>query len=145
MMKQYSKVILCVTLFGALFSSCQKDDNGEPTNFIQSKEWKPGLVDKKPSTNPSGRILYNAVQNCQKDDTYRFNANNTLTINQGKEKCSTNEEVIKNVSYSYNSINKELIIDGSKYKLAEESNVQLKYYAPLPSNTGYDYIVFLLD
>lgn len=144
-MKNYSKEILFVTLFAALFSSCQKNDDVEPTSFIQSKEWKPGLIDKKPSTNPSGRILYSAVQNCQKDDSYRFNTDNTLTINQGKEKCSTNEAAIKNVSYSYNSNNKELIIDGRKYTLAEESTVQLKYFAPLPSNTGYDYIVFLLD
>jgi hypothetical protein len=103
------------------------------------------MTDKNPSTNPSGRILYYAVQNCEKDDTFKFDLNKELKINLGSTKCETNEPATKTVSYSYNESNKQLVIDGYGYTVAEESKSQIKYYAPLASSLGYDYIVFLLE
>jgi len=136
---------LLFMLFITLFSSCKKEDENEPTNLLTAKTWTPGLIDKNTSTNPSGRIIYNAVLNCQKDDSYRFSSNGTLTINQGTEKCNNNESVAKTVSYTYNQDTKELIIDGIRYTLAEESTSQIKYYTLINPSTGYDYMVFLLE
>ncbi|MBD1397171.1 hypothetical protein H9Q13_08350 [Pontibacter sp. JH31] len=144
-MKKQKLTLLSVLLFILIFSSCAKEDENGPASILLSKEWKRGMVDKNPATNPAGRILYYAVQNCQKDDTFRFGANKALTINQGANKCVNNEPATTTVSYTYNETNKELIIDSFKYTLAEESKAQIKYYAPMSSQTGYDYIVYLLE
>lgn len=33
----------------------------------------------------------------------------------------------------------------TKYTLAEESGSQIKYYASIPTGTGYEYLIFLLQ
>jgi hypothetical protein len=142
-MKKQSILLFHLILFLALLSSCKEKDENEPANFLLAKDWKRGLVDKNTSTNPPGRIVYYAVLNCQKEDTFRFGSDGTLTINQGTDKCDNNESVYKTVAYTKN--NKDLILDGVKFTLAEESKTQIKYYAPLPPATGYDYMVYLLE
>lgn len=103
------------------------------------------MVDKNPSTNPSGRVLYYAVQNCEKDDTFIFGSNKELIVNQGTNKCVNEEPATTTLLYTYNESSKELIIDGIKYTIAEESKDQIKYYTYIPSATGNDYLVFLLE
>ena len=116
-----------------------------PASVLTSKTWKRGMVDKNPSTNPYGGVQYYPVQNCEKDDTFKFGSNNKLAINQGTNKCNSNEPATKTVSYSYTDSNKELIIDGTKYIVAEESKAQIKYYAPVPTSGGFSNVVFLLE
>lgn len=124
-----------------LLSSCTKEDENAPKNILMAKVWKRGMVDK----NPSNDIQYYPVRNCEKDDTYKFGSNNNLLNEQGTNKCYINEPAIKTVSYSYNQKDKELIIEGVKYTLAEESKTQIKYYAPVLFHHGYGYVVFLLE
>jgi outer membrane lipoprotein-sorting protein len=138
------KLLLIVALFGVFVSGCKQEDE-EPKDLLLHKTWKRTRSDKNNLTNPSGRILYAAVLSCQKDDAYKFNSDGTLSITSGTEKCITNELANKNVTYSHNEITKELMIDGIKYTLAEESEDQIKYYAALPSESGSDYIVFMLE
>lgn len=138
-------LIVSFMLFIVLLSSCKKDNEHEPANILLSKTWKYGMVDKNQSSNPPGRVLYYAVLNCEKDDTCQFSSNGTLKISRGADKCESSEAISETVSYAYDKSSKELTIDGTKYKLAEESGSQIKYYAPLPYSTNYEYMVFLLQ
>ena len=124
--------------------SCDKENN-KPKSYLQSKSWKLAMVDKNASTNPQENVLYYAVRNCQKDDTHQFGATGSLTINQGTSKCDSNEDPTKTVPYTYDKASKELVIDGIKYTLAEESATQLKYYTLIPTTTGFTNLVYLLD
>jgi hypothetical protein len=142
-------------LLGFFLSICLcscggKDKNLANANILTSKSWKRGLVDKNPSTNPnldygSNPVLYSAIPTCQQDDILHFSSNSTLTIDNGANKCSSNEQATETVNYSYNETNKEVTIDGVKYQVAEMSSSQIKYYAPLPPPTSYSYIIFLLQ
>lgn len=143
-MKNQKKLLLILALLAIIFSFCKKDKSIETTDFLLNKSWKRAISDKNISTNPSGRIMYDVVLDCQKDDQYKFNSDGTLIINRGTEKCSVNELTSETLTYSYNKISKELLINGIKYTLAEESDNQIKYFAPLTS-AGYDYLVFLLE
>jgi hypothetical protein len=67
-----------------------------------------------------------------------------LTINQGMDKCSGNEPATETLPYTYNRETKELIIDGFRYTVAEESKEQVKYYTPIPSSNGFEHLIFLL-
>lgn len=126
-------------------NACKKDNGEITTSFLTSKTWKRALADKNTSTNPPGRILYDPRLDCQKDDIYQFSSDGTLRIDKGANKCNQNELNNETLAYTYKKDNKELLIDGKKYTLAEESNNQIKYYTRMPSITGYDYIVYLLE
>jgi len=136
--------LLILTVLAFLSLQCKKE-GVEPKDILVSKEWKKTVADKNLYSNPSGKILYASVLNCQKDDTYRFNENGKLTLKKGSSQCEMIEAASEDLPYSYNKASKELIISGIKYTLAEATSVQIKYYAPLPADSGSDYIVFLLE
>jgi len=141
-MKQTLTCLWGFALAVVLLSSCKKDD--VTADILLSTTWKPGMQDKNPASGPHGSIRYSAVLTCQQDDTYRFDSKGKLTINQGTNKCSTDEPATKSLSYSYNRETKELIIDGIRYTVVEETEEQVKYYVPVAYATGSEYLVYLL-
>ena len=138
-----SKLIGLILILLTTVSSC-KEDNAASVS-ITSKVWAPALTDKNSSSNPIGQILYYAVLDCEKDDTYNFGLDGKLTINRGTNKCNNAEFSTEIINYSYNSSTKELIIKGVKYTVADESGVQLKYYTTIPSAVGFQYLIYLFD
>lgn len=68
-----------------------------------------------------------------------------LLISSGKEKCEINQPETSTVAYDLNREAMTLTINGVGYQLAELSSEQIKYIAPLPSGSGYDFIIFLLQ
>lgn len=142
-LKIFSIILLMASLFA--LSNCKKDDNHSPVNILSSKVWKRGLTDKNPATNPSGKIVYYAVKDCEKEETFKFDLNGTLTLNRHGEKCDPNESTQEILSYTLNQETKKLTIDGTDYILLEESENQIKYAAVLPSATGDEYLIFLLQ
>lgn len=138
------RLILLLSLCVLLFSNCDKD-NTEHENILLTKTWKRGLIDKNPKSNPLEKIIYYPVRECEKDDTFKFNSNNTLTINKGLDKCNPTESSSETIKYSYDNLKNELIMDGTKYTVTEESNGQIKYFAPLSPATGFAYFVYILE
>jgi hypothetical protein len=138
------QIIPFLILFVLIFSNCDKN-NVKNENILLTKTWKRSLIDKNPNSNPSGKILYYAVLDCEKDDTFKFNSDSTLTIEKGLNKCDSTELSSVIVKYSYNNLKNELIIDGIKYTVTEESNGQIKYFLPLPITTGYNYVAYILE
>jgi hypothetical protein len=139
-MKMYQLLLLLMAGFFDL--QCKKDN--QKTEALTSNKWKRGLIDKNVSSNPRGRILYYAVLTCAQDDVLEFNPGGTLKINYGANKCDSSETGTGSLTYSYNRVYKELVIDAVKYTLAEESDNQIKYFVTVPSTTGYEHIVYLL-
>ena len=148
-MKSLVKYFSTIFILLMCFYSCgSKDKNVSNENILTSKSWKRGMTDRNSSTNPtsnSQEILYAAIPSCQQDDVLQFNSDGKLVINNGSDKCSTDEQATQTVNYSYDKTNNELTIDGVKYKVAEMTSSQIKYYAELSSQTGYSYIVYLLQ
>jgi hypothetical protein len=139
-----TNLLLTALLFVIAFSNCSRDKESQ-LNTLTSKTWRRALTDLNPTTNPQGQIIYYAVLNCEKDDTFKFNEHGSLIIDRNDNKCAQDELQIENQSYSLNRQTKELIIDGTTYILAEESNKQIKYYTVLPTTNGFQYLIFLLQ
>ena len=139
-----TRVILIVTLFVFGASSCKKQ-TADSQETLTSKSWKRALNDLNPSTNPQGPVLYYAVRNCEKDDTFTFGSSGKLVIDRSNDKCDPNESQTENQSYTLNRQTKALVINGTTFTLAEESNTQIKYYAVVPMPGGFQYLVFLLQ
>ncbi len=125
-------------------TNCKKDKSTS-AEILVSKTWKKALNDKNTSTNPIGTVTYSSVQNCEVDDTFNFGTDGKLLVNKGAIKCEQNEAQNTNQTYSLNRTTKEFTINGTKYILAEESNSQIKYYTAIPSVTGFQYLIFLLQ
>ncbi|WP_379083883.1 hypothetical protein [Pedobacter sp. UC225_65] len=140
-MNKYNLPLLLLVITFSIFIACKKEDKN--TDPLLTKTWKRALKDKNTNTNPKGDILYQPISDCQKDDVYSFNADGTFKIDNGTEKCEPTEQ--KTINGTYHTVNKEIIINGMKYTLAEASADQVKYYAPVAIGTGYAYVVFLLQ
>jgi hypothetical protein len=139
------KFIIIIAIYLVAFSNCKKDDEGS-ANTITSKTWKRGIVDLNPSTNPSGEVLYNAVRDCDQDDSFKFGTDGNLIINRNSVKCDDAELQSDTLTYTINRTTKELVIDGITYTLAEETSKQIKYYALVPSGGSFSgHLIFLLQ
>lgn len=114
-------------------------DNG---SILTSKKWKRGLTDLNPSSNPKGKTIYYAVKDCEKDDTLKFDSN-SLTISENDNKCG--EKEIISVHYTIDREKKEITINNQTYKIAEETENQIKYYSVISSSTGYDFLIYLFQ
>jgi hypothetical protein len=141
-----SKFLTIIFLILIAFPSCEKEEENS-TEILLSKTWKRGVVDKNPSTNPTGyEIGYAIVSDCDKDDTFKFDSDGNLIINRNANKCDQNELQTENVTYYLDRTTKEFTIDGIKYTLAEESKSQIKYYILVPSGVSFGkYAIFLLQ
>jgi len=145
-MKKINSVLKFSALaFLIVISACKKDESEEIIDILTSKTWKYGLEDINTSTNPSGTNVYYAVEECEQDNSFLFKTDGTLVITNGTKKCNDTETATTTLSYSYNKQTKELIIDGVKYKVVEENKTQFKYIAVVPSGTGYNNVIYLLQ
>jgi hypothetical protein len=140
----HTKLFVTLALSLLAFSSCKKSVEN-PIDILTSKTWKKGIIDKNPSTNPSGTVLYSAVRDCENDDTFQFGSDGNLIVNRGADKCDPNELVTVSEPYTLNRKENELIIKGVRFTLAEESSTQIKYYAQPGPGSGYQYVIFLLQ
>lgn len=138
------KYFVLTTLIILTLSSCKKNSNNS-SNILTNKIWKRALNDKNPSTNPQGEVIYYPVQNCEKDDTFKFSTDGSLLVNHGTIKCESNELQNETQTYSLDRTKKELIINGIKFTLAEESSEQIKYYSVITQTSGFRYLIFLLQ
>ncbi len=96
-MKKYNLPILFLGIVISTWIACAKEKN--TIDPLLTKTWKRALADQNPSTNPKGNVLYQAVIDCQKDDVFSFNADGTLKIDNGTEKCEATEAKIESGTY----------------------------------------------
>jgi len=145
MKKQSQFLALSVLLLFALAFACKKDENEEMIDIITSKAWKLGTKDLNSATNPPAPYTYKAVDSCQFDDTFVFKTDGKLLVSFGSKKCSSDAGNNKTVPYSFNKETKELIIDGVKFTVVEENKTQFKYVQVVPSSSGTNSIIHLLQ
>ena len=139
------KIILLAALLSfGLLSRCGKEDNKSP-NILTAKTWKRGIKDQNPSTNPPGDVRYSPVKDCEDDDLFTFNTKGQLIIKRGDHKCNPDEATKAILQYTINRKEQTLTINGIHYTLAEESKNQIKFYTPIPTGSGVEYLIYLLQ
>ena len=146
--KRIARILFFMGLIGFMitFSGCDKDE--QISDILTSKSWKRGMVDLNTSTNPPGDHSYYPLFDCDTDDKYTFQKDGILVIERGTNKCEQDEESIERLHYSIDRENNELIIDSTRYLLAEESETQIKYYKMVPAggtNSLLKNMIFLLQ
>lgn len=77
------KIIFAILIGSVSFSACKKKEKElTKTELLQNGKWKLTAA----SFNGVIDILSN-FKDCQKDNTYTFNSNKTITVDEGATKC----------------------------------------------------------
>jgi len=93
--KPYSmkKMILALTVFTVVFTSCKKDNKNEPVT--PTKENLTGTYKLTAFTMTSGTStldLFLMMDACDKDDSYKLNADNSYTIKDDGVVCAPSND-----------------------------------------------------
>lgn len=123
-----------------VLSSCDKDDDDDNevsrTQLLTTGQWRltaavanPALV-AGPFTITD---LYNSqiMQSCLKDNLYKFNTDNTVTTDEGAEKCDPAAPQTSNAPYSLSANEQELTFLGTTLTITELTNSTLKVKGPI--------------
>ena len=85
---------LAAAVFGTvLFMACSDatgPDSGTVTQRLVGKSWRVTAMTVNPGIDFGGGIItdfYSLIPNCDRDNTIRFNANGSLTEDEGATKC----------------------------------------------------------
>jgi len=132
--------LLIVSLFLATLS-CKKDDAPTKTDLLSGKNWILTAETVSPAIDYNGNLvtdLYAQMDDCDKDDISKFNANGTYTFEEGATKCDVNDpQVWESGTWVFNSdqtililtsldmdtVNAEIIeLTSSKCVISQESN-----------------------
>ena len=127
-MNQITKVLflslLSLTLF---FSACNKDDELiTKTDLLTSSSWKvtaetidPGFptFDNQGNITGSTNDLFAMMDDCSKDNTFSFNTDKKLIMDEGATKCESTAPQKTAGTWSFNSEETTLIITVDGYPL----------------------------
>ncbi|HTN16791.1 MAG TPA: lipocalin family protein [Chitinophagaceae bacterium] len=104
------KIIAAILLSGILFGSCKKKDKDpSKTELLQKGKWKLSQANFNGFVN-----LMDNMKDCQKDNFYFFNADKTMTVDEGATKCNSSSEQTYTDGY-WNLVNNDaqISINGS--------------------------------
>lgn len=96
MKKYYSILFVALSIMIVTFSSCRKEDEKTPRDFLTDGQWKITDMELDPGIElvPGFPIkdVYDLVytEDCQKDDLIIFNDDGTITEDEGPVKCDPN-------------------------------------------------------
>ncbi len=125
-MNQISRMLfLSVLSLTFLFSSCQKDDDVTVnTDLLTSSIWKMTAVTVDPAfptfdyegnITGSTNDFFSMIEDCLKDDTYSYNADKSLVLDEGASKCDNSDPQKVTGSWSFNSDETTLTITFDGY------------------------------
>jgi hypothetical protein len=119
--------LLSLTL---LFPSCSKDDDVEQspkTELLTKSAWKmnaytvePGFptFDNEGNITGSTNDIFAMLEDCEKDDTHKFNTDKSLITDEGMMKCDSSDPQKTNGTWSLNA-------DETSLTITEEGEPQL--------------------
>lgn len=99
-MKNQAKLFGLLILFVIIgVSSCKKDENKDTTtkstrDYLVSGNWKTTAITVSPGINFGTTVItdfFAQEDDCQKDDLTKFNADGTITDDEGATKCDPND------------------------------------------------------
>lgn len=114
-MKKINLILLLSAVILSV-SSCKKDDDATPATTTTVKTTSELLM--------SGAWKYTAstvngtseIEDCDKDDTYEFKANNIVSYNAGSSACDK-DDVSEDLAYTLSTDNKTITMDDEKWTI----------------------------
>ena len=118
--------LLSLTL---IFSSCSKDEEelSQKTELLTKSAWKmtaytvePGFptFDNEGNITGSTNDIFAMLDNCEKDDTHKFNSDKSLITDEGMTKCDSSDPQKTNGTWIFN-------VDETSLTITEEGESQI--------------------
>lgn len=115
-MKKITLLLLLATLIG--FGACKKDNNTATPKtkkeLLTAKVWKQTARTITPAIEVDGKLendLFAHDDACDKDDLYRYKADNTFSYEEGATKCDpTSPDIYDTGTWTFSSDETKLIL-----------------------------------
>lgn len=112
-MKKFStKLIMLLSMICLLQVSCKKDDTPVPVDntsaLLQNKNWKLTAGTVSPVYFGTTNWYNDFLDDCNRDDLFRFNAANLFVIDEGPSKCNPSDPQTQDGSWTYTESTKVL-------------------------------------
>jgi hypothetical protein len=119
--KKFSTYLVLAVVSLANLNSCKKDDETTPTptltktDLLTAKSWK--VTDVK----IAGQTIFDSplVEACEKDDLTKFNANKSITFDEGAEKCDASSPQSRTGSWEFTTNETKLNMTDSDGSVVE--------------------------
>ena len=97
----------------AVLSGCKKSDESPATassrtDLLTAKSWRLAAVTVTANGLPVPSSVF--IEDCDKDDTFKFNADKTLVQDAGASKCNTSDPQTQAGTWAFNSDQSKLTI-----------------------------------
>ena len=119
------KIFLSLGVIAAL-SGCKKSDESPATtsrtDLLTAKSWR--LTTATVTVGGAPVASSTLIQDCNKDDTFKFNADKTLVQDAGAIKCNTSDPQTQTGTWSLNSDQTKLTISIPNSPLNGEAEVR---------------------
>ncbi|MGI4741031.1 MAG: hypothetical protein ACRYG7_38170 [Janthinobacterium lividum] len=117
------KLILCLSAV-AVLGACKKDSDTTPTptptasrtDLLTAKPWQASTVNLTLSGIPIPSSQF--ITACQLDNTYKFNTDKTLVIDEGATKCNTTDPQTTSGTWAFSNTDQTkvtLVVPGSVF------------------------------
>jgi hypothetical protein len=114
-MKHFTKIFAAIFMgvVTLIQTSCKKTEQPIPTApdvaaILQNKDWKATAITVSPAMGGITDIYNNFLDACNRDDLFKFNANNIFLYDEGATKCNPADPQTQDGSWNYNSNTKNL-------------------------------------
>lgn len=122
-------LIICLLSFNLLFSSCKKDEEelSPKTELLTNSAWKmtaytvdPGFptFDNEGNITGSTNGIFVLLDDCEKDDTHKFNTDKSLVTDEGMTRCDSSDPQKTNGTWTFNT-------DETTLTITEEGESQI--------------------
>jgi hypothetical protein len=110
-MKQITLIIAALAFL--TIYSCKKEEKKSKTDLLTASAWKP----KSMIYDPIDDVPVDEMEDCEKDDTFKFNVGGTGIKNVGTVKCNQSEPQTEPLTWAFGANETQLIIDGETWSL----------------------------
>jgi len=138
------KILMIVSLFTLIVSSCKKEDDPSNTEKLTGKVWKMTALTVDPAINSGGTFitdLYAQTADCVKNNTSTFNADKTYLEDEGATKCNPLVPQTTSGTWAFNSDETVLTQDNtdSYTVLRNDGNVLKLSFTEVDAGITYTY------
>jgi len=115
-------LMLSLLTLAFLFSACKKDDQvPTKTELLTQGLWKMTayivdpefpIFDNEGNMTGTSNDMFATMEDCEKDDTNKFNTDKTLVTEEGATKCDSSDPQKTTITWSFNTDETILILTG---------------------------------
>ena len=136
MKRIYLIITISVLAFSMVLTSCSKDDNDSPQvvaktkiELITSAPWTLTKAVYSPDYNGVTDV-YQFMEDCDKDNTMKFNTDKTVVLDEGAVKCDADDPQTENGTWAFSSDETKIVAGDNELEISTLTETMLEVKMP---------------